>query len=59
MPFVIASEEAKFNVATLEKTLGVDKKVYCFDLRKAYLLKGEERYAYKQYFAEMTRAALT
>lgn len=33
--------------------------MYCFDLRKAYLLKGEERYAYKQSFAEMTRAALT
>lgn len=33
-------------------------KVNIFDLRKAYVLKGEERYNYKANFAEITRSTL-
>jgi hypothetical protein len=58
IPLIVASEESKFDLAALEGKLGVDRKCNSFDLRKAYLLKGEEKYNYKLAFAEMTRSTL-
>jgi len=40
VPIIIASEEAKFNLNSLQKILEANRKCHTFDLRKAYLLKG-------------------
>ena len=58
IPLIVASEASKFDLAALETKLGADRKCHSFDLRKAYLLKGEEKYNYKLAFAEMTRNTL-
>jgi hypothetical protein len=58
IPLIVASEEAHFSLASLTAALSAGRTCASFDLRKAYLLKAEEKYNYKQQFAEMTRSTL-
>lgn len=58
IPLVVASEQTHFTLASLQAALSAGRTCASFDLRKGYLLKGEEKYNYKQQFAETTRATL-
>lgn len=55
IPIVIASEQAAFNLKSLEQIVSGNRKCSVFDLRKAFMLKDEEKYNYKQEFSEMTK----
>lgn len=58
VPLIVASQASRFNLAELQAALAVDRKYNSFDLRKAYLLKGEEKHNYKLALSEITRRTL-
>lgn len=58
IPLVIASESSQFNLVTLQQQLASAGTSHNFDLRKASILAGEERFNYKARFGEMTRSVL-